>query len=151
MTSKFSITCRVYPNTTFRCHIKPIFGPTHIKVTKSEIGQIAQWARGPVFRAFASGLEAWRCLEEVLMHSSGLCHYQMKYFRAPLMTSSTRHVHKTTRRPPEDQSSWRLQVDLKHECALKMSWCVLYGYDWIRLQNVIFMQEDQIGSYYKLI
>ena len=70
---------------------------------------------------FAIGLEACRCLEDVLMPSSKLCHYQIQYFKAPLVTSSTRHVHKTTRRPPEDQSSWRLQVDLKNECVLMRS------------------------------
>ena len=88
------------------------------------------------------------------MPSSGLCLYQMIYFTAPLVTSSTRHVHKTTRRPPEDQSSWRLQVHLKHEDGLKTSWCLLQGYvfiklhilkpNWWRLQHVMFIwpQED---------
>ena len=89
---------------------------------------------------FASGLEACRCLEDVLMPSSKLCLYQIKYFKAPLVTSSTRHVHKTTRRPPEDQ------VHLKHEDVLKTSWCLLQGYmtikwnilkpNWWRLQHV---------------
>ena len=165
-----------------------------------------QWARGPVFRTFAIGLEAWRCLEDVLMPSSGLClyqiiyftaplvtsstrhvhkttrrpdlmtfaigleacrfledvlmpssglcHYQIKYFKAPLVTSSTRYVHKTTRRPLEDQSSWRFQVHLKHEDVLKTSWCLPQGYvtiklnilkpNWWRLQHVMFIwpQED---------
>ena len=55
------------------------------------------------------------------MFSSGLCHYQMKYFKVPLVTSSTRHVYKTTRIPLEDQSSCRLQVDLKHEYILILS------------------------------
>ena len=103
---------------------------------------------------FAIGLEACRCLEDVLMPSSKLCHYQIKYFKAPLVTSSTRHVHKTTRRPPEDQSSWRLQVHLKIEDVLKTSWCLLQGYvtiklnilkpNWWRLQHVMFIwpQED---------
>ena len=78
----------------------------------------------------------------------------MIYFTAPLVTTSTRHVHKTTRRPPEDQSSWRLQVHLKHEDVFKTSWCLLQGYvtiklnilkpNWWRLQHVMFIwpQED---------
>ena len=80
------------------------------------------------------------------MPSSRLC-------QGPLVTSSTRHVYKTTRRPPEDQS-WRLQLDLKHEDVLKTSWCILQGYviiksnilnpPWWRLQHVMFIrpQED---------
>ena len=103
---------------------------------------------------FAIGLEACRCLEDILMSSSKLCQYQIKYFKAPLVTSSTRHVHKTTRRPPEDQSSWRLQVHLKIEDMLKTSWGLLQGYvtiklnilkpNWWRLQHVMFIwpQED---------
>ena len=96
---------------------------------------------------------SWRRLDAFF----GLCHYQIKYFKAPLVTSSTRHVHKTTIRPPEDQSSWRLQVDLKHACVMRSlrlwsSYEIKYVKpSWICLQNVIFMQEDQIGSYYKLI
>ena len=110
--------------------------------------------RRPVLMTFAIGLEACRCLEDVLMPSSKLCHYQIKYFKAPLVTSSTRHVHKTTRRPPEDQSSWRLQVHLKIEDVLKTSWYLLQGCvtiklniskpNWWRLQHVMFIrpQED---------
>ena len=94
----------------------------------SPVTSVSQWARGPVFRTFASGLEAWRCLEDVLMPSSWLCLYQMIYFTAPLVTSSTRHVHKTTRRPPEDQSSWRLQLDWKHADVLNTSWSLLQSY-----------------------
>ena len=53
------------------------------------------------------------------MLSSRLCDYQMKYFKVLLVTSSARHVHKTTRRPLEDQ--YRLQVDLKHKDVLMLS------------------------------
>ena len=103
---------------------------------------------------FAIGLEACRFLEDVLMPSTGQCHYQIKYFRAPLVTSSARHVHKTTRRPPEDQFSWRFQMHLKHEDVLKTTSCFPQGYvtiklnilkpNWWRLQHVMFIwpQED---------
>ena len=47
---------------------------------------------------FTSGLEAWICLEDVLTHWSLLCDYAIKYFKGPLVTSSTRHVHKTTKK-----------------------------------------------------
>ena len=86
---------------------------------------------------FAIGLEAWRCLKDVLMPSSGLCHYQMKYFKFPLVTSSTRHVYKTTRKPPEDQYSRRLQLDLKQEDVLEdvfmlSSWLCHYQMKYFR-------------------
>ena len=80
-----------------------------------------------------NALEDRRCIEDVLMPSSKPCHYQIKYFKAPLVTSSTRHVHMTTRRPPEDQSSWRLQVDLKHAYVLKTYWRIGHCYVTMKL------------------
>ena len=79
---------------------------------------IPQWARGSVFRTFASGLEAWRCLEDVLMSSSGLCHYQMKYFRAPwwplqhVMFIKPQEDHPKT--SPHDVCNWT--------GSMQMSW-----------------------------
>ena len=84
---------------------------------------------------------------DVLMPFSGLCHYQIKYFKAPLVMSSARHVHTTTRRPPEDQ------VHLKHADVLKTSWCLLQGYmtiKWniLRAQLVTSSTRQQDQSSY---
>ena len=66
--------------------------------------------RRPVLMTFAIGLEACRRLDAF----SGLCHYQIKYFKAPLVTSSTRHVHKTTRRPPKTKCTWSMKMCWRH-------------------------------------
>ena len=108
--------------------------------------------RRRVLMTFAIGLESWRCLEDVLMLSSGLCNYEMKYFRPPLVTSSTRHVYKTTRRPPEEHPRTSPHDACNWTWSMKMSWCFLQGYvtikwnilkpTWWRLQHVMFIRPQ---------
>ena len=103
---------------------------------------------------FAIGLEACRCLEDVLMPSSGLCHYQIKYLKPPwwrlqhVMFIRPQEDHPKT--SPHDVCNWtgRMHMSWRRLDAFfggyaTIKWNILKP-PWWRLQHVMFIrpQED---------